>query len=65
MMRFRTAAVAALAAGLLLPAAALAQEPSYPEPKDPGKVVAAAEGQGQDAHASASTAASSPGSRPR
>ena len=38
-MRFRTAAVAALAAGLLIPASGLAQTPSYPEPKDPGKVV--------------------------
>ncbi len=44
MTRFRTTAIAALATGLLLPAAALAQEPSYPEPKDPGKVVAPPKG---------------------
>jgi hypothetical protein len=46
-MRFRTAAVAALAAGLLVPAAALAQAPSYPEPADPGKVVAKPKGKGK------------------
>ena len=37
-MRFRSAALAAAAAGLLVPAAALAQDPSYPEPANPGKV---------------------------
>jgi len=47
MTRFRTTALAALATGLLLPAAALAQEPSYPEPKDPGKVVPAPKGKGK------------------
>jgi hypothetical protein len=46
-MRFRTAAVAALAAGLLIPAAGLAQAPSYPEPKDPGKVVPKPKGKGK------------------
>jgi hypothetical protein len=46
-MRFRTAALAALAAGLLLPAAAPAQAPSYPEPKDPGKIVPAPKGKGK------------------
>ena len=46
-MRFRTAAVAALAAGLLIPAGALAQTPSYPEPKDPGKVVPKPSGKGK------------------
>ena len=49
MMRFRTAAAATLAAALLLPAAALAQTPapSYPEPKDPGKVVSPPKGKGK------------------
>ena len=37
-MRFRTVAAAALATGLLVPAAAQAQTPSYPEPSNPGKV---------------------------
>ena len=40
-MRIRTTVAAAVAAALLLPAAALAQDPpapSYPEPADPGKV---------------------------
>jgi pectin methylesterase-like acyl-CoA thioesterase len=46
-MRFRTAAVAALAAGLLVPAGALAQTPSYPEPADPGKVVPKPKGKGK------------------
>jgi parallel beta-helix repeat protein len=46
-MRFRTAAVAALAAGLLIPASGLAQTPSYPEPKDPGKVVPKPSGKGK------------------
>jgi hypothetical protein len=46
-MRFRTAAVAALAAGLLIPASGLAQTPSYPEPKDPGKVVPKPRGKGK------------------
>jgi hypothetical protein len=46
-MRFRTAAAATLAAALLLPAAALAQSPSYPEPKDPGQVVPAPKGKGK------------------
>jgi hypothetical protein len=46
-MRFRTAAVAALAAGLLIPAGALAQTPSYPEPKDPGKVAPKPSGKGK------------------
>jgi hypothetical protein len=46
-MRTRTAAIAALAAGLLVPAAALAQSPSYPEPKDPGTVVAPPKGKGK------------------
>lgn len=39
-MRIRNIVAAALAAGLLAPGAALAQEPSYPEPRDPGKVTA-------------------------
>ena len=46
-MRFRIAAVAALAAGLLVPAAGSAQTPSYPEPKDPGKVVPKPSGKGK------------------
>ena len=46
-MRFRNAAVAALATGLLAPGAALAQDPSYPEPKDPGKVTPAPSGKGK------------------
>jgi hypothetical protein len=46
-MRFRTVAVAALAAGLLVPAAAPAQTPSYPEPSNPGKVVPAPKGEGK------------------
>ncbi|HTE64622.1 MAG TPA: right-handed parallel beta-helix repeat-containing protein, partial [Solirubrobacteraceae bacterium] len=46
-MRFRTAAVAALAAGLLIPAGALAQAPSYPEPADPGKVTPRPSGKGK------------------
>jgi hypothetical protein len=46
-MRFRTAAVAALAAGLLIPASGLAQTPSYPEPNDPGKVVPKPSGKGK------------------
>jgi hypothetical protein len=46
-MRFRTAAVAALAAGLLVPAGALAQAPSYPEPADPGKVAPKPNGKGK------------------
>jgi hypothetical protein len=46
-MRHRTTALAALATGLLLPAAALAQDPSYPEPKNPGKVTPAPQGKGK------------------
>jgi hypothetical protein len=46
-MRFRTAAVAALAAGLLIPAGAHAQTPSYPEPADPGKVAPKPNGKGK------------------
>lgn len=46
-MRFRTAAIAALATGLLIPAGGLAQTPSYPEPKDPGKVVPKPSGKGK------------------
>jgi hypothetical protein len=46
-MRLRTAAVAALATGLLAPAAAPAQEPSYPEPANPGKVAPAPSGKGK------------------
>jgi hypothetical protein len=46
-MRLRTAAGAALATGLLMPAAALAQDPSYPEPQNPGKVTPAPEGKGK------------------
>jgi hypothetical protein len=46
-MRFRTAAVAALAAGLLVPVGALAQTPSYPEPADPGKVAPKPKGKGK------------------
>ena len=46
-MRLRTAAVAGLATGLLAPAAALAQEPSYPEPANPGKVAPAPSGKGK------------------
>src|SRR5688500_11916708 len=46
-MRFRTAAVAALATGLLIPASGLAQTPSYPEPKDPGKVAPKPSGKGK------------------
>jgi Periplasmic copper-binding protein (NosD) len=46
-MRFRTAAAAALAAGLLMPAGALAQTPSYPEPSNPGKVAPKPKGKGK------------------
>ena len=48
-MRIRTATLAALATALLVPSAALAQTPapSYPEPKDPGKVVPAPKGKGK------------------
>jgi hypothetical protein len=46
-MRFRTAAVAALSAGLLAPAGALAQTPSYPEPSNPGKVAPKPSGKGK------------------
>ena len=46
-MRHRTTALAALATGLLLPAAALAQDPSYPEPSNPGKVTPAPQGKGK------------------
>jgi len=48
-MRFRTAAAAALATGLLVPAAAQAQtpEPSYPEPSNPGKVAPKPSGKGK------------------
>ena len=46
-MRIRIAAVAALATGLLIPAGALAQEPSYPEPANPGKVVPKPSGKGK------------------
>jgi hypothetical protein len=46
-MRLRTAVVAALAAGLFIPAGALAQTPSYPEPADPGKVVPKPSGKGK------------------
>jgi len=46
-MRFRTPAVAALALVPLFPAAVLAQEPSYPEPSNPGKVTPAPRGEGE------------------
>jgi hypothetical protein len=46
-MRFRTVAVAALAAGVLVPAAAQAQDPSYPEPSNPGKVTPKPRGKGK------------------
>jgi hypothetical protein len=46
-MRFRTVAAAALAAGLLVPAGALAQTPSYPEPSNPGKVAPKPKGKGK------------------
>jgi hypothetical protein len=46
-MRIRNMAAAALAAGLLAPGAAPAQEPSYPEPNDPGKVTAPPSGKGK------------------
>src|SRR5687767_55209 len=46
-MRFRTAAVLALATGLLVPAGALGQAPSYPEPKDPGKIAPKPSGKGK------------------
>jgi Right handed beta helix region len=46
-MRIRTAAVGALAAGLLIPAGALAQTPSYPEPSNPGKVAPKPKGKGK------------------
>jgi hypothetical protein len=46
-MRIRTTTVVALAIGLLVPAAALAQEPSYPEPANPGKVAPAPKGKGK------------------
>jgi Periplasmic copper-binding protein (NosD) len=46
-MRSRTVAAAALAAGLLVPAGALAQEPSYPEPSNPGKVAPKPKGKGK------------------
>jgi hypothetical protein len=40
-------AAAALAAGLLAPGAALAQDPSYPEPSNPGKVTPRPQGKGE------------------
>jgi hypothetical protein len=46
-MRIRTAVVGALAAGLLVPAGALAQTPSYPEPANPGKVAPKPKGKGK------------------
>ena len=46
-MRIRTMALAALATGLVVPTAALAQEPSYPEPKNPGTVTPAPQGEGK------------------
>jgi Right handed beta helix region len=46
-MRFRTVAAAALATGLLVPAGALAQTPSYPEPSNPGKVAPKPKGKGK------------------
>ena len=49
-MRFRTAAAAALAAGLLVPAGALAQDAELPRALEPGQGRAEAEGQGQDPH---------------
>jgi hypothetical protein len=46
-MRSRTAVIAALAAGLLIPASAPAQTPSYPEPSNPGKVTPKPSGKGK------------------
>jgi hypothetical protein len=46
-MRIRTMALAALATGLLVPPAALAQEPSYPEPANPGNVTPPPQGKGK------------------
>jgi hypothetical protein len=49
-MHLRIAVASAVAAALLAPAAALAQDPprpSYPEPKDPGKVVSKPTGKGK------------------
>jgi hypothetical protein len=49
-MRIRTTIAAAVTAALLMPAAALAQdppEPSYPEPADPGKVQPEPKGKGK------------------
>jgi hypothetical protein len=46
-MRISTIALAALATGLLVPPAALAQEPSYPEPKNPGNVTPPPQGKGK------------------
>ena len=47
-MRTRTAVAAAVAAGLLVPAAAVAQTtPSYPEPSNPGKVAPKPKGKGK------------------
>jgi Periplasmic copper-binding protein (NosD) len=46
-MRLRSTIAAALAAGLLAPAAALAQDPSYPEPSNPGKVTPKPKGKGE------------------
>jgi len=47
MLRSRALVVGALAAGLLTPAVATAQDPSYPEPKDPGAVTPAPSGKGK------------------
>jgi hypothetical protein len=46
-MRIGTVAVGVLAAGLLVPAGALAQTPSYPEPSNPGKVAPKPKGKGK------------------
>ncbi len=47
MLPSRALVVGALAAGLLAPAVATAQDPSYPEPKDPGAVTPAPSGKGK------------------
>lgn len=47
MLRSRALIVGALAAGLLTPAVATAQDPSYPEPKDHGAVTPAPSGKGK------------------
>ena len=47
MTRIRIAAATVLATGLLAPGVALGQTPSYPEPKDPGKLTPPPQGKGK------------------